>query len=114
MSVEIIERVVTVALDIELSIDNYTTNFFDSLEEFFESLKMDSVIDYDSELKDVFVLSITNYNEARGDYSVAIDKKHVIEYINNFIKTLERREEYEVCGAFLKLKNKYKSLENEK
>lgn len=114
MSVEIIEKVVTTVLDIELSIDNYTTNFYTSLSDFCTSLEMDSIVYPDSILKDLLVLTITNYNRAKDDYAVAIDKRHITNYIDNFITTLERKEEYEVCDAFLKLKNKYKNLEDEK
>lgn len=113
MNVEIVEKVVTTTLDIELSIDNLTTNFFNSLSDFRASIEMDNVIEPDSMIKDVFILTIKNYKQNQDDYSVAIDKRRIPEYIDNFINTLERREEYEVCRAFLNLKNKYKNLKNE-
>lgn len=113
MSVELIERVTTDSLDIELTIDNYTTGFYTTLSDFASSLDMDSIVYSDSVIKDLFVLTIKNYKQKHDDYSVAIDKRHVIDYLDSFITTLEMKEEYEVCSAFLKLKNKYKDLENE-
>lgn len=106
-TIQIGDRKVVITMDTEFRKE------FSSIQDLLQTLSISAVGYISDELEDYILVSVET-NKKVNDHSVAISKLYMPIYMDNTLRLLEEEEEYEMCSIFLKLKNEFNKLTNEK
>ena len=99
-----------------VTVSNEFNGYFDSLTDFaeFQNIEnLDSIIEYDHDIEDLILITIQS-GITKNETAFASHRKTLPKFLENLIKNLEKKEEYELCSVFNKILNKYKHLIDEK
>ena len=101
--------------NVVLSLSNEFNSYFDSTIDYVEFNRVENLeylLEVDVDIEDVLIITI--YSEITGrEKSFATDKNNLNNFVFNFIKTLEDKEDYELCAVFTKVITAYNKLINE-
>lgn len=101
---------------VTVTVSNEFNSYFNTLMDFAEYQNienLEAVLEYDHDIEDLILITIQS-GISRNETSFASHKNSLSSFLENLIKSLENKEEYELCSVFNKILGNYKTLINEK
>lgn len=93
---------------VTVSLDTTFRNDFTSIIDLVSTFNISLIECYERDKVEDLVILRVETTKKPVDYSVAISEGYINEFIDKTIRLLETDEKYEMCGIFLRVKNKLK------
>ena len=113
MSFIITESTIVKGLEVTITFDTEFTTIFDSIYDFMSYENIELNVDIRKDIRE-FVMVSTESEITGKNFTEVIHESDVISHMDKMLRALEEDEEYEICSLYLKLKNKYNLMINEK